>query len=115
MSDEDFSDWQKKLFVVAIISILGGNAGSIINYTSPSVRYEAWTSSMDADRMEHERQVFNERFHRLEKVLDDVALDSRLALKNDAVCQNSMDRCQTNMQQLKEQLDYHIRHDHGNK
>ena len=115
MSDEDFSGWQKKLFVVAIISILGGNAGSLINYTSPSVRYEAWTSSMDADRMEHERQVFNERFSRIEKLLDDIDLNATLALKNDAVCQNSMSRCQNKMQQMEEQLMYHIRHDHGNK
>ena len=52
MSDDEFSSWQKKLFAAIIIAILGGNAGFLLNKTTPQARNDPFTGT-EGREMEH--------------------------------------------------------------
>lgn len=109
MSDDEFEQWQKKAFktlvTVAIISVLGGNAGSVLNYTRPEVRHDAWTASQDKHAMDVMKAEIIGRFIRNEGYIDTIRDDAHKALDNDS-------RCDERAKQIRRELEYHREFDH---
>ena len=106
MSDDDFQAWQKKAFIiVALVSVVGGNAGSVLNSVKPGMRADAWTATQDAAAMENLEDTVIRRFIRNEAYIDGIRDSAAAALTNDSVCQ-------ARMTQIQDQLEFHRNNDH---
>ena len=49
MSEEEFSNWQKKLLVAVLVAILGGNTLGFLNMRNPDVRSDPFTGTQGKD------------------------------------------------------------------
>lgn len=105
MSDEDFQTYQKKLFfIVALVSVLGGNTGSLLNAFNSDIRYDAWTATEDREAMDSYFRAHDARCTRSERYIDTIREGVHKALSNDAVTKQEI-------KQLNMRLDYHIGND----